>query len=145
MSAFINTPTHLCGWRTAGHFSRLSQVSSQLCRLHRVLPGVRVQPGEGEVEVGDLGGEEPCVAPEEAQVGAGSLDPHAKLHYVVLVVVHPEENQRLSVQMGWVGLGQEVGGQSWSTVKQRGLCCGGKKDITFNSFSDYANTKQTYL
>ncbi len=106
---------------------------------------MRVQPGEGEVEVGDLGEEGPSVAPEEARVGAGSLGLRAKLHCVVLVVVHPEENQRLSGRMGWMVLGQEVGGQSWSTVKKRGLCCSGKKDFTFNSFADYANNKQTYL
>lgn len=63
----------------------------------------------GEVEVADLGA---------AQVGAGSLGLHSKLHYVVLVA---EEIQRLSVLMGWAGPGQEMGGHSWSAEKERGL------------------------
>lgn len=78
------------------------------------------------MEVGDLGVEGTCAALEEVQVGESSLGLRAKLHYVVLVVAHPEENQRLSGLMGWVGPGPEVGGESWSTVKERGLYNSGK-------------------
>ena len=103
--------THPFGWRTADRFSRLS----------RALLGVRMQLGEGGVEAGDLGEEGTCAALEEVRVGAGSLGLSAKLHYVVLVVVHPVDNQKLSGLTGWVGPGQEAGGESWSTVKERGL------------------------
>lgn len=81
-----------------------------------------MQLGEGEVEVEDLGEEGPSKVLEEVKVGVGSLGLHAKLHYVVLVVVHQDENQRLSVLMGCVGPEQEVEAQSWWTVKERGLC-----------------------
>lgn len=87
---------------------------------------MRVQLGEGEVEVGDLVEEGPCVALEEVQVGVGSLGLHAKLHYVLLVVAHHVETQRLSGLMGWEGLEQEVKGRSWFTLKERELCCSGK-------------------
>lgn len=79
-----------------------------------------MQLGEGEVEAGDLGEEEPYEDPEQVQVGVGNLGLHAKLHYEALVVVHPEENQRLSVPMGWLGPGREEGdGQSWLTMKKK--------------------------
>lgn len=78
-----------------------------------------VHMGEGGVEAEDLGEEEPCEVLVEVQVGEGNLGLHAKLHYVVLQVVCPEENQRLSVVMGWVGLGWKVRGQSWVKVKRR--------------------------
>lgn len=116
------TPTYPCGWRTANHFLHPSEVYPQLCYLHCTLLGVWVQPGVEEVEVEDLGEEGPCKVLEEVKVGVGSLGLHAKLHYVVLVVVHPEENQRLSVLMGCVGPKKEVESQSWLTVKERGLC-----------------------
>ena len=82
-----------------------------------------VQLGEGEVEAGDLGEEEPCKAPQEAQVGVHNQGLHAKLHYEALVVVRPEENQRLSVLRGWLDPGQEEEGQGCWTMKKRGLCC----------------------
>lgn len=75
------------------------------------------------MEVGDLEEEGTCVALEVVQVAEGNLGLRAKLHYVVLVVAHPEESQTLSVLMGWVGPELEVGGESWWTVKERGLCC----------------------
>lgn len=100
-----------------------------------------MQPGEGAVEVGDPGEEGRCAALEEVQAAVGSLGLRANPHCAALVAVHPDENQRLSGWMGWVGLGQEVGGWCWSTVKERGLCFSG---IIFKSSSDNAN-KQTYL
>lgn len=78
-----DTPTHLCGWRTAGRFSRLSRVYPHLCHLRCVPLGVRVQLGE--VEAGDLGEEGPCAALEEVQAGVHSPGLRAKLRYVVLV------------------------------------------------------------
>ena len=83
---------------------------------------MRVQHGEEEAEAADVGVEGPCEAPEEAQVGEGSLGLHAKLHYVVLVVVYPVGNRRLFVQMGWAGLGQELEGKTWMTMKEREVC-----------------------
>lgn len=79
-----------------------------------------MQLGEGEVAVGDLGEEGPCEAPEEVQEAAGSPGLRAKLHYVVLAAMHPEENQRLSGLMGWADQGYGAGVQSW--LKERGLC-----------------------
>lgn len=79
-----------------------------------------MQLGEGEVAVGDLGEEGPCAALEEVQEAVGSRGLRAKLHYVLLAAMHPEENQRQSGLMGWADQGYEVGVQSW--LKERGLC-----------------------
>ena len=74
-----------------------------------------MQPGGGEaVDPGEAG----CEAPKQAQAGAGSLGLRAELHYVA--AVHPEENQRLLMPMGWVGHPrQEVEGHSWSARERK--------------------------
>lgn len=107
---------------------------------------MRVQLGVGEVEAGALGEGEVCEVLEEVEVGAGNLGLHAKLHYKVLVVVHPLENQRRSALMEWVGLGQEGEGPCWLTGNKRGLCCSCcKSDTTCNTASDYATGRLRFL
>lgn len=75
------------------------------------------QLGEGAVEAGDLGEEGSCMPLEAVRVAVGSRGLRANPHYVALVAVYPDENQKLSGLVGWVGLGQEVGVRSWLTVK----------------------------
>lgn len=121
----------LCGWQTTGRFSDLLQTSPQLCcRCALLQEGGQLW----EVEVGDLG--------EVGQVAGGVWGLSANPHYVALVPVHPNENQRLSGLTGvegWVGLGlEEVGGWNWWAEKERGLWLRG---IIFKSASDYANNK----
>lgn len=84
-----------------------------------------------------LGEEETCVALEEVLMEAHSRGLRARLHYVALVEEHPEENQRLSGLMRWVGL--EEGG-SWKLKKDDYIAVEIRRYIYF---SDYAT--KTYL
>lgn len=88
------------------------------------------------MEVGDLG--------EVGQVAGGVWGLSANPHYVALVPVHPNENQRLSGLTGvegWVGLGlEEVGGWNWWAEKERGLWIRG---IIFKSAFMQTTNKHT--
>lgn len=70
----------------------------------------------GAVEVGDLVEEGPRMAPQEVQVAASNLGLRANPHYVALVAMHPDADQRLSGLIGRVGPGWEAGG--WSERKR---------------------------
>lgn len=110
---------HLCGWQRAGHYGRLSRASSQPRLLRHDPLGPRLA---GAVPVAEVLEEEgACVGQEGAQVAAGSPGPRANPHCAVSVAVPPNENQRPSGWMGWVGRGQAAGRLRCLTAGERGL------------------------